>query len=139
MIIISNNIAIEDKYISFDLIRSAGPGGQNVNKVATCVRLRFDINGLYGQRDSFVKRFIKQNANKINSNGEYIIYSQTFRTQERNKKEALVKFIAALEKASVEPKVRIPTKVSYTNKLKRVETKKKHGEIKKLRSKRIDF
>lgn len=127
------NTRIPDGEFIFSTSRSGGPGGQNVNKVNTKVELRFNVwesDSLSPEEKSKIERKLK---NRINSNGELLIVSQSERTQLRNKKKALEKFYELLALALTEKKKRKKTMPTKASKAKRLEKKKMRGTIKKLR------
>ncbi len=119
--------------IKFSTSRSAGPGGQNVNKVNTKIELRFNVresDSLSTEEKIRIERKLK---NRINSIGELLVVSQSERTQLQNKRKALEKFHEILAAALTEKRKRTSTKPSAASKAKRLERKKKRGNIKKLR------
>ena len=123
---------IIQRELHFEYIRSSGPGGQNVNKVATAVQLRFNI------RDSSLPEIIKARlakvaAKRISNEGDLIIEAKRFRTQEQNRQDAVKRLIALLRKAFVEPKPRKKTKPTKASKEKRLATKKHLSGIKTIR------
>ena len=122
------------RHIKFEFVRASGPGGQNVNKVSTAVQLRFFIHPSH--LPGYVKINLFKNFKKqINSFGELIIFCSTERTQLRNKQIAVDKLEYILEKAYIIPKLRIDVKPTKIHNRKRIENKKKHGEVKKMRQK----
>lgn len=124
-----------DKEIELEYIRASGPGGQNVNKVATAVQLRFDILHSPSLASDIKNRLVLLAGKRVNAHGVLILESKRFRTQEQNREDAIAKFYELIEKASVKPKVRKKTKATKASKEKRLSEKKKKGEVKKLRRK----
>jgi len=135
MIEITPSFSIDDGELQFTFVRSSGPGGQNVNKVATATQLRFDLNQstLPGE----VKERLRQiAANKITTEGELIIEAKRFRTQEQNREDALNHFVELLRRAFERPKPRRKTKPTAASQQRRLKQKKQRGEIKKSRQER---
>jgi ribosome-associated protein len=131
MIYITPNIFINESEIKWHFIRSSGPGGQNVNKVATAVQLRLDTHFL----PEGVRSRLKILAGKrLTSAGELIITAQRYRTQEKNRQDALYRLIELIRKAAEKPKVRRKTKPTLNSKKRRLEKKKQRSKIKKLRA-----
>ena len=135
MIEITPNIRIDEKEIHFDFIRASGPGGQNVNKVASAVQLRFDVKSTSSIPEDVRQRLIDLSGKRMTSDGILILKAQRFRTQERNRKNALDRFIQLVQKASVSPKHRRATKPTFASRERRIESKKKRSGIKKDRQK----
>jgi ribosome-associated protein len=133
MIKVTNTIAISDAEVKFTFIASPGPGGQNVNKVATAVQLRFDVLHSPSLTEPVRERLMMVLASKLTTQGELIIKASRYRTQERNKQDALNRFIGLLANAAIPPKKRRKTKPSYTSVQKRLDKKKLHGVKKMLR------
>ncbi len=132
MIRITENIFINENEIKEEFVRSSGPGGQNVNKVSTAVQLRFDvINSSLPQ--NVKERLIKISGKKTTAEGILIIDARKFRSQEKNREDALQRLILLIEKATHEPKKRIKTKPSKVAKEKRLSDKKRKSEIKSFR------
>ena len=117
----------------FSSSRSRGPGGQNVNKVNTRIELRFNISASNLLAEPEKQIITKRLKSQLTSEGELIIVSQTERSQLRNKKEALEKFYTLINKALTKRRKRIPTKPTQASQAKRLETKKKHSDLKSLR------
>lgn len=130
---IAPGIQIEENELVFDFIRASGPGGQNVNKVATAVQLRFDVTGSLSLSADVKERLIKLAGGRVTQDGILVIEAKNFRTQEGNRQEAIRRLAALLEKAQVTPKVRRPTRPGSTAKAARVGAKKQRGEIKRTR------
>lgn len=122
-----------DREISLEYIRSSGPGGQNVNKVATAVQLRFDIANSPSLASDHKGRLIRLAGKRVTADGVLIIEAKKYRTQDQNRDDALARLYELIEKASIKPKARHKTKPTKASKEKRLEGKKKRGEIKKNR------
>jgi len=119
--------------LTFDFIHSSGPGGQNVNKVATAVQLRFDVASTTLLTEEIKQRLIKLAGKKVNQNGILVIEAKRFRSQEKNRQDSIERFTNLLEESYKKPKKRKPTKPTHESKQKRLDQKKKRSEIKKLR------
>ncbi len=133
MIEISPNVKINENKIQFNFIRGSGPGGQNINKVASSVQLRFDVRNSTSLDPEIKQRLIKIAGNRINDQGVLIIDAKRFRTQEQNRFDATLRLIDLIRKASITPKKRKATHPSVTAKAARRGEKKKHSETKRLR------
>jgi ribosome-associated protein len=133
MILITPSIAIDETALSEAFIRASGPGGQNVNKVATAVELKLDL-GKSGLPGELIARLKAQAASRISADNVLRVVSQKTRSQERNRADAMEKLAALIRAAAVRPKKRIATRVSYTQKAKRREVKSRRSQVKKLRS-----
>jgi len=123
----------DEQEITFDFIRAAGPGGQNVNKVATACQLRFDVERSASLSDNVKARLVKLAGSRMTDEGVLVIEARRFRTQEQNRLDALQRLAALIEKAQVEPKTRRPTRPIQSARAERVASKKKHGETKQSR------
>jgi ribosome-associated protein len=124
-----------DSEIQLEYIRASGPGGQNVNKVATAVQLRFDIFNSPNLASEIKRRLILLTGKRVNADGVLILEAKRFRTQEQNREDALDKFYELIKKASEKPKIRHKTKPTKASKEKRLVGKKRKSEIKKMRGK----
>ena len=133
MIRINKNIAIKENELTFKFIRSSGPGGQNVNKVATAVQLRFDITSSKSLPDDVKARLKSIAGRKVTKDGVLIIEANRFRTQEKNRQDTIERFTALIDKSSHRKKSRIRTNPTNASNQKRIETKKRLSEKKKMR------
>lgn len=116
MIELTPELSVDERLLSFSMVQSGGPGGQNVNKVATAVLLRFRYNECVGLRSGAKERLRQNFGSRINSNDELMIVSREFRTQEQNRSAVLKNLGEILSTVIPEPKVRIPTKAPKTPK-----------------------
>ena len=136
MIRITPRIVLEDSEVSEEFMRASGPGGQNVNKVETAVRLRFDAAQSQSLSEPVRMRLLRLAGARLTRDGVLIIEAQRYRTQERNRADALAKLIDLIrEAAAPPPPPRIKTKPTLGAKLRRLEGKKQRGGIKALRGK----
>jgi ribosome-associated protein len=133
MIHITPSLAIDEDEIQEDFIRTSGPGGQNVNKVATGVQLRFNVMDSPSLPEEVRNRLIRLAGRKITKDGILIIDARRFRTQEQNRRDALDRLIKLIRKASEEPRPRRKTKPSLASKERRLEIKRRRSETKRLR------
>ena len=131
---ITNHIFIDENEIEEQFIRSSGPGGQHVNKVATAVQIKFNIDESENLPGYVKKQLKEQAANRINKDGEIVIYSQVHRSQAKNRDEALNKLILLIEKASRKKRRRIRTKPTRESVQRRLRNKRRISEKKKNRS-----
>lgn len=137
MIKILPNLHLEESEIKLSYIRSPGPGGQNVNKVATGVLLRFNVLNSTSLSDDIRLRLIKSLSNKMTQEGEIIIKATRHRTQGLNKQDALNRLQTILAKAATPPKKRKKTKPTLASKERRLANKKLRGQTKMTRNKKI--
>ena len=133
MIEVTPSIKIDESEIKIDFIRASGPGGQNVNKVASSVQLRFDVRNSPSLDSDVKERLIKLAGSRMTLDGILIIEAKRYRTQDQNRFDATQRLIAWIQKALEKPKVRRATRPTLTAKAARVGDKKKHGEIKRTR------
>lgn len=129
---ITPSLQIDERELQIDFIRSSGPGGQNVNKVATAVQLRFDVNNS-ALPEEVKARLIHLAGKRITNEGVLLIEAKRFRTQEQNREDAIQRFVELVRKSLVKPKARKKTKPTAAAKAQRLKEKKRKGEIKKLR------
>jgi len=132
MIQIASSIYIRENELRFDYVRASGPGGQNVNKVATAVQLRFDVRAS-SLPEEVKSRLIHLAGKRVTDAGVLLIEAKQFRAQEQNREDAIRRLIALVRKALIKPKPRKKTKPTKAAKEKRLETKKRRGEVKKNR------
>ena len=137
MIFISNTISLNDNEVEISAIRAQGAGGQNVNKVSSAIHLRFDIH-TSSLSDVHKQRLLDSKDSRITKEGVFVLKSQQFRTQERNKIDAFERLQSFITKTTYVNQTRKPTKPSRNAKRKRVDQKTQRGKTKALRGK-VDF
>ena len=137
MIRVTDAIAIDDREVEERFVRASGPGGQNVNKVATAVELRFDICAS-SLPDEIKQRLVALAGHRMTSDGVLLIDSREHRTQAQNREAARARLAALVQHAARRPKKRRPTKPGAAAREKRLTSKKHRGEVKAARRKRGD-
>ncbi len=129
----STPASIRPNEIRFRFVRASGPGGQNVNKVATAVQLRFDLRHSRSLDDAVKDRLMRLAGGRITASGELIIEAKRFRTQERNRQDALERLLRLIEGASTPPSVRRKSKPPAASRRHRLESKRHRSVKKRLR------
>ena len=135
MLKITPSISISRNELSFQFIHASGPGGQNVNKVATVAVLHFDVNNSLSLSGEIKTRLVKIAGKKVTRNGILIIEAKRYRSQDRNRADAEKRLVALIQKAVKRPQERRTTEPTYSSQQKRVMTKKKRSAIKRQRQK----
>jgi ribosome-associated protein len=133
MLRITDGILIDESELGFRFVRSPGPGGQNVNKVATACQLRFDVAGCASLSEDVKRRLRALAGKRMTSAGELVLVARRHRTQPQNRQDAVERLISLLRAAAVPPKKRRPTRPTAASRQRRLEAKRDRGAVKRLR------
>ena len=134
MIRVTPQIELDEREIQEDFVRASGPGGQNVNKVSTAVQLRFDVARSPSLPDPVRERLIKLAGRRLTQDGVLIIEAERFRSQRRNRDDALERLLALIREACEVETPRRPTRPTLASKKRRLDSKQRRGETKKRRT-----
>lgn len=133
MIRINPQISLDESEIEESFVRSSGPGGQNVNKLSTAVQLRFDVRHSPSLPPDVADRLMKLAGRRMTKDGVLVLIAQSYRTQERNRAEALRRLIDLIRQAAVRPTPRRATRPTKASRERRIERKKRRSATKALR------
>jgi ribosome-associated protein len=133
MIQVTRSIAIDESEMHFDFLRASGPGGQNVNKVSTAVRLRFDALACASLPEDVRTRLMGLAGRRVGADGVLRIEARRFRTQEANRQDAIARFVQLLRQAAEKPRARRKTKPPAASRQRRLEAKRQRAQAKQAR------
>jgi ribosome-associated protein len=139
MIRVTANISIDEREIEESFVRASGPGGQNVNKLATAVQLRFNVRESPSLSSAARARLERLAGSRLTRDGVLVIIAQRHRTQARNREDALERLVDLIRRAAIEPRLRRPTRPSRASRERRVEAKKHRAGLKRLRQAKPTF
>jgi ribosome-associated protein len=132
MLRIARDIVLDENDLDISFVRASGPGGQNVNKLSTAAQLRYDI-ARAGLAPDAHDRLVRIAGQRLTKDGVVVIHAQRFRTQERNRQDAIDRLVEMLREASIRPKPRRATRPTFASKQRRLEGKKRRSDIKSKR------
>jgi ribosome-associated protein len=138
MIRVNARIALDEREISESFVRASGPGGQNVNKVSTAVQLRFDVARSPSLPEPVRARLLALAGHRLTHDGVLIIDAERYRSQRRNRDDALARLLALIREACEVDPPRRPTRPTRASQRRRLDSKQRHGEVKKLRGMKPD-
>jgi ribosome-associated protein len=133
MIEITPDVYLDENELHYEFMRASGPGGQNVNKVATAVQLRFDVQGSPSLPEAVKPRLAKLAGKRMKTDGSLLIEAKRYRTQEQNRQDAEQRLIKLIQRALEKPKPRKPTRPSAAAREKRLAEKKRRSDLKRSR------
>ena len=139
MIEITPQITLDEDEIQESFLRAAGPGGQNVNKVATAVQLRFDVANSPSLPEDVRQRLLQLGGRRMTAQGVLVIQAQRHRTQEQNRQEALQRLVELVRRAAAPPKKRYKTRPTRASQERRLEAKRRRGLVKRLRQSKAEL
>ncbi|MFA5872518.1 MAG: alternative ribosome rescue aminoacyl-tRNA hydrolase ArfB [Anaerolineales bacterium] len=139
MLQITPTLSIPDDEMTCTFVRASGPGGQNVNKVATAVQLRFDVRNSPSLTEEVKARLVKLAGNKMTQDGVLVIEAKRYRAQEQNRSDAEQRLTTLIQKALFKPKRRRPTRPTMASQMRRVDSKKRRGAVKRIRQSKKEY